>query len=418
MKIPGTIQKLLKKINGPNKKTIKRKFFRLLSLKMGIVAGGFILFLSVILVFVLSKSTSEVKAETGDPGKLKQADSLNLEQSLQLLNSLTSIDLKYHRDVQYYVNLYLNDRRPALERIQARSELYFPIIEEMLDKHSLPLELKYLAVVESGLNPLAKSKSGAVGLWQFLYNTCYLLDLKVNTYVDERRDVYKSTDAACRYLSYLYSTYNDWNLALAAYNGGPGEVRKAIERSGGITDYWELRPYLSKQAADYVPAFIAFNYLLTCNKATDLKPEKVVFRYYETDTLHLSSPASIFVIARELDMDPGELTYLNPVYTKDYIPAGNSSSTLVLPKKKVDDFFKKESLIYSKVPTKKNYRQLVAEAGLTDGRTCMLYIVKSGDFVHKLALEHNCTVENIRAWNNLDNNNLYPGQELKIWVKD
>ena len=152
------------------------------------------------------------------------------------------------------------------------SQLYFPIFDEALDRYSLPQELKYLTIVESGLNPLAVSKSGAVGLWQFLLNTSRLFDLEVTSYIDERRDPYKSTEAACRYLNYLNNTFHDWHLVLSSYNGGPGEVRKAIERSKGETDYWKLRPYLSEQAKNYVPAFIAAVYLMNFYKEHGIVP--------------------------------------------------------------------------------------------------------------------------------------------------
>ena len=202
---------------------------------------------------IITGEISSANQNTGEEG----SPNISYDYYIEKLNKQTPIDLVYNNDVRQYIDWFLKGRRNELITLLERSEKYFPLIEEIMDKYDLPLELKYMAVVESGLNPFAKSKSGAVGMWQFLYNTCTLVDLDVNSYIDERRDSYKSTEAACKYLRYLFDTFHDWNLVIASYNGGPGEVRKAMERSGGKTDYWEIRPYLSAQTSNYVPAFIA-----------------------------------------------------------------------------------------------------------------------------------------------------------------
>ena len=164
------------------------------------------------------------------------------EYRIAQLNTLSPVALDYNKEVRRYIDLFTGPRKADMANIIGLSKLYFPIFDEILDRYSLPYELKYLTIVESGLNPLAVSKSGAVGLWQFLLNTSRLFDLQVTSYIDERRDPWKSTEAACKYLNYLNNTFHDWHLVLSSYNGGPGEVRKAIERCKGETDYWKLRP--------------------------------------------------------------------------------------------------------------------------------------------------------------------------------
>ncbi len=237
------------------------------------------------------------------------------------LNRLSPVELVYNADVRRYIDLYTGPRREEMARIIGLSELYFPIFDEILDRHGLPLELKYLTVIESGLNPLATSKSGAVGLWQFLLNTGRLFDLEVTSMVDERCDPYKSTEAASRYLAYLYTTFHDWQLVLSSYNGGPGEVRKAIERCHGETDYWKLRPYLSNQAKNYVPAFVAAIYMLNFYKEHGIVPIKPDFDYFHTDTLHIRYAVSFSQVSSEIGLDIDHIRMLNPVYKRDYIPA-------------------------------------------------------------------------------------------------
>jgi len=188
------------------------------------------------------------------------------------LDSKTPIKLEYNDQVKAYIDVYVVKRREHLSRIIGRSQYFFPLFEEYLSKYNLPLELKYLAIVESALDPRARSSSGAMGLWQFLYQASRMFDLKVDSYMDERCDPLKSTIAACQYLDYLYRNLNDWQLALAAYNGGLGVVKKAIERSGGKKNFWELQPYLPAEVKAYVPAFIAVNYVMKYYRNYDIEP--------------------------------------------------------------------------------------------------------------------------------------------------
>lgn len=333
------------------------------------------------------------------------------------LNRLSPVELVYNADVRRYIDLYTGPRRAEMARIIGLSELYFPLFDEILDRHGLPLELKYLTIIESGLNPLATSKSGAVGLWQFLLNTGRLFDLEITSLVDERCDPYKSTEAASRYLAYLYTTFHDWQLVLSSYNGGPGEVRKAIERCHGETDYWKLRPYLSDQAKNYVPAFVAAIYMLNFYKEHGIVPVRPEFDYFHTDTLHIRYAVSFSQVSSEIGMDISQIRMLNPVYKRDYIPARNTYSLLVLPADKTSLYLKNEVNILGYTQPPADYNQLVASAGNTDGKTKIIHVVQAGEFTHKIAMMYNVTLENIRAWNHMAGNEVNVGQRLIIWIE-
>jgi membrane-bound lytic murein transglycosylase D len=338
------------------------------------------------------------------------------EYQLEVLNRQTPLELEFNSEVKYYIDQYLNERRVDLILILQRAQLFFPLIEEHFDRYGLPLELKYIAVLESGLNPFAKSTSGAVGLWQFLYNTCSLVDLKVNSYIDERRDPYKSTEAACRYLRYLYSTFNDWNLAMAAYNGGPRDVRNAIALSGGKTDYWELRPYLSEQAQNYVPKFIALNYVMNYYQKYGVQVSTPGYTFANTDTIHIQYAVSFAQISSVLKISVAALEKLNPVYIKKFIPDLAEPCVLILPSDLMVSYLKFENQIIAQTQKEPDYNSLLALAGSTENRTRVIHTVKPGEFFHKIALNYGCTVENLKAWNHLGDSPLYPGQSLAIWI--
>lgn len=334
------------------------------------------------------------------------------------LNRSSPVELVYNADVRRYIDLFTGPRKEEMARIIGLSELYFPIFDEILDRQGLPLELKYLTIIESGLNPLATSKSGAVGLWQFLLNTGRLFDLEVTSFVDERCDPYKSTEAASRYLAYLYNTFHDWQLVLSSYNGGPGEVRKAIERCHGETDYWKLRPYLSNQAKNYVPAFVAAIYMLNFYKEHGIVPVRPDFDYFHTDTLHIRYAVSFSQVSSEIGLDIAHIRLLNPVYKRDYIPARNTYSLLVLPADKTSDYLKNEVNILGFAKPPIDYNQLVTQAGNTAGKTKIIHVVQAGEFTHKIAMKYNVTLENIRAWNHLSGNEVNVGQKLEIWIEE
>ncbi|MGM0408972.1 MAG: lytic transglycosylase domain-containing protein, partial [Bacteroidota bacterium] len=275
--------------------------------------------------------------EEENPGnKKRKKDSIPIfpdlvyEYKIAELNNLTPIELEYNERVRRYIDVYTIERREHLSKIIGLAELYFPLFEEMLDKYNLPLELKYLAIVESALDPRAVSSSAAVGLWQFKINTSTMFDLEINSYIDERCDPYKSTEAACAYLQYLYRIYNDWQLALAAYNGGPGVVRNAIIRSGGKTNFWEIQPYLPDQTNGYVPAFIAVNYVMNHYTDHNIEPVRSQFIHLDIDTVKINEEISFKRISEFIDLPVETLQYLNPAYKLDYIPKLKEGATVVL----------------------------------------------------------------------------------------
>ena len=338
---------------------------------------------------------------------------LEYEYHITELNKSTPLDLTYNRYVRRYIEIFTIERREQVEKYIGLSQWYFPVFEECLLRYDLPLELKYLAVVESGLNPLARSPSDAIGLWQFLFHTAQMFDLQVTSYIDERSDVYKSTDAACRYLKYLYQTFGDWNLALAAYNGGPGELEKAIVRSGGKSEFWDLYPYITEAMRNYVPAFIAINYVFNHANRHQLASVPSPWQFYDLDTLHVRHSISFANIGKKIGMDENLLRQLNPCYRLGEIPEIGQDMPLVLPKEKILVFLESENKILS---AKKNNDITLPEK--QQGMTSISYAVKKGDFLHKIAIRYGCTVDDICRWNNLDNRILSTGTELIIWTRE
>ncbi len=370
---------------------------------------------------ILSQN-SYVHAYAYSPDKrdtaIKYYPEMYYEFRIEELDKTTPISLYYDSLVQHYIDLWLNKRRADLEKVIGLSEIYFPLFEEALDRHQLPLELKYLAIVESGLNPLAVSSSGAVGLWQLLLNAGKMFDLEINSYIDERSDPYKSTEAACRYLVYLNDVFNDWQLVLAAYNGGPGEIRKAIHGTKGNLDYKMLQPVLPEQTRNYVPSFIAVMYLLNNYQSHGVQPKKPLLTYAGTDSLYISYKVSFEQISQEIDISPGLLAFLNPQYKLKVIPESSSPMQLVLPSSYVPAYLAYQHRIYAGRSRKNDYFTLLQDAASTEGRTMVVHVVEKGEFFHKIAMNYNCTMEQLKAWNNLESNFLYPGQELKVWINE
>jgi membrane-bound lytic murein transglycosylase D len=358
-----------------------------------------------LLVFVLISISCHCLAQDKD---IPQFPEWMIQKRLDALNYQTPIQLDYNQSVQAYIDVYTIKRREHLATIISRSKLYFPLFEEYLDKYNLPLELKYLAVIESALDPRAKSKSGAKGLWQFLYHAGTMFDLNVSTYIDERNDPILATEAACKYLEYLYRNFNDWQLALAAYNGGVGVVKNAIERSGGKTNYWELRPYLPEQVRGYVPAFIAAYYSMVFHENYDIEALPAPYSFNDIDTVYIQRTTSFKQIADIIGIPVDDLSFLNPTYSKETIPVNNKPVNIFLPKKYIDDFVKKENLLYGKTLPEKN------NINLSD-REKTNHIVAKGEYFHKIAIQYQCTVEDIMRWNKLKTKDLYPGQILTVW---
>lgn len=336
---------------------------------------------------------------------------------MKRLNDLTPIQLDYKPVVRRFIEAYAVRHREKTGKIIERSELYFPIFEECLDKYNLPLELKYLSVIESALDPKARSRSGAMGLWQFMYNSCKMFDLKVTSYVDERMDPEKSTEAACRYLQYLHRIFGDWQLAIAAYNGGPGVVREAIQRSGGKTDFWEISPYLPQQTRNYVPIFIAANYILNYSSEHNIVAAPNQYPYFRVSPVNIKKSVLFKHVAAIIDVPIEEIKKLNPIYKRDIIPAGELPAQLVLPVEKIGLFIDNEEEIYAMKDQPKKYLELQKELSSTKGKYMIYHVVKAGEYFHKIAMNYSCTTHNIMEWNNMKNHDIYIGQRLKIWVK-
>ena len=299
----------------------------------------------------------------------------------------------------------------------SRAEYYFPLFEEHLDKYDLPLEIKYLAIVESALKPRAKSRVGATGLWQFMFATGKQFGLDVSSYVDERSDPIKSTEAASKYLASLYKIFGDWDLALAAYNSGPGNVSKAIRRSGGYKNYWNIRPNLPRETAGYLPAFLATMYIFEYAEEHGFNPKIPELTYIQTDTVRVKEMISLDQVSELLEVPMEELQFLNPSYKLDIIPhIKDENYTLRLPREKIGMFVSNEDSIYKFVRSEFAKREKPLPQ-FFDSDTKVRYRVKSGDFLGKIARRYGVRVSQIKSWNGLRSNNLRIGQRLTIYPR-
>ncbi|NNK20028.1 MAG: LysM peptidoglycan-binding domain-containing protein [Flavobacteriaceae bacterium] len=340
-----------------------------------------------------------------------------LKKRLKALDEKTPFNIAYNPSLESVIKSFLIRKKDLMERMLTTSQFYFPLFEQELDNHNIPLEIKYLAIVESALNPRAKSRVGATGLWQFMYSTGKMYDLDVSSYVDERSDPIKSTRAACQYLSKLYDIFGDWDLALAAYNSGPGNVNKAIRRSGGYTNYWNIRNNLPRETAGYLPAFLATMYLFEYAEEHGLKPVKVARPYFETDTVHVKRLITFDQISRMVDVSKEELTVLNPSYKLNIIPyIAEKNYTLRLPKKEIGKFVTNEDSIYAFVEQElKSKESVLPQFVKADSR--IRYRVKSGDYLGKIAERYGVRVSQIKNWNGLRSNTLRIGQRLTIYPR-
>ena len=294
-----------------------------------------------------------------------------------------------------------------------KARYYFPMFEEQLSIYDIPLEIKYLAIVESALKPRARSRVGAQGLWQFMYQTGKQYELNVSSYVDERQDPLRATEAACKYLSYLYKLYEDWDLALAAYNSGPGNVNKAIRRSGGQKNYWSLRNYLPRETAGYVPIFYATLYIFKYAEEHGIVPEKEVINHFETDTIHIKKQVTFEQINKYLDVDIEMLQFLNPQYKLDIIPYVKGKDYYIrLPLYNVGQFTSNESELYAFVEEEEKKREKALPKYVEENNR-ITYRVVSGDYLGKISNKYGVSVSSLKRWNGLRSNRLKIGQRLR-----
>ena len=338
-----------------------------------------------------------------------------LKKRLAILDAKTPFNIAYNPALESVIKHYLKSRKRSTETLINRSQYYFPMFEEVLDKHNLPLEIKYLAVVESALKAWAKSRVGATGLWQFMFSTGKQYGLEVSSYVDERCDPLRSTNAAAKYLASLYKTFGDWDLALAAYNSGPGNVTKAIRRSGGYQNYWNIRPFLPSETAGYLPAFLATFYLFEYADAHGFQVEKNQLPIIATDTIHVKQMITLDQVAEFTDTKIETLQHLNPSYKLDIIPVLETKTyTLRLPLAKIGEFVQNETQIYATAKAEFEAREKpLPQFFEIDSK--IRYIVKSGDYLGKIARKFRVRVSQIKKWNGLRTNDLKIGQRLTIY---
>ena len=340
-----------------------------------------------------------------------------LKVRLSKLNAKTPFNLAYNISLEKVINSYLQQRKKYYPALMAKAKYYFPIFEQYLDQYDIPLEMKYLAIVESALRPKIKSRVGATGLWQFMYGTGKEFDLKVSSYVDERQDPVKATIAACKYLSQLFTIFGDWDLALAAYNSGPGNVRKAIKRSGGYKNYWNIRPYLPRETAGYVPAFYATMYVFEYAEEHKIYSEIPAFFNFQTDTIQVKRTISFDQISEIIDIDEDVLTNLNPSYKLDVIPfIKDRNYAIRLPSNKIVEFLDKEKEIYALADADDAQREKPLPKYFEMDKR-IRYKVKSGDFLGKIANKFGVRVSDLKRWNSLKSSRLKIGQRLSVYPK-
>lgn len=342
---------------------------------------------------------------------------------LQKIPSL--VDLTYNKIIRRYIDVYSKKRRNNVEKMLGLSEYYFPIFDEIFDYYDVPNELKYMSIIESALNPRAYSRARAVGLWQFMYGTGKLYGLTINSYVDERRDPIKSTHAAARFIKQLHNIYGDWALAIAAYNCGPGNVNKAIRRSGGKKNFWEIYYYLPRETRGHVPAFIAATYIMHYYPEHNLTPRPTALPI-PSDTIMINEKLHLKQVSEVLDIPLTKLRDMNPQYRLDIIPGHQAPYSLRLPLDKVSDFISLEdsivayndSLFFNEENVVKapSYETQTRYEPPADKYAKLFYTIKSGDNLGYISEWYDVRISDLRIWNNIRHNMIRSGQKLVIYV--
>ena len=356
-----------------------------------------------------------------------------LKERLKAMDAKSPFNIEYNPGLENIIKSFLKNRKKSFERLMAISEYYFPMFEEAFAKKNVPLEIKYLAIVESALNPKAVSKMGATGLWQFMYQTGKQYNLKIDSYVDERSDPLKASEAAAQYMANMYTIFGDWDLVLASYNSGPGNVSKAIRRSGGQQNYWNIRKNLPQETQGYVPAFLATMYIYEYHKEHGIRPDRATIKHFATDTIMIKKQMSFAQISDLLDVPLTQLQVMNPSYKLNVVPFyGDKNHFLRLPKDKIAVFASNEDKIYAYVQREVDRRErpfqvtkaIVATDTLnyTQQRITLpktkYYIVRRGDNLSEIASKYDVTIADIKKWNKIRGNMVARGKSLKIFTSE
>lgn len=363
------------------------------------------------------------------------------KERLRLMDEKSPFHIDYNPQLENLVKNFLKNRKRSYERLMGLSHYYFPMFEEAMARHNVPLEIKYLAIVESALNSKAVSRMGATGLWQFMYQTGKQYGLRIDSYVDERSDAYKASDAAARYMAGMYKIFGDWELVLASYNSGAGNVTKAIRRSGGFQNFWNIKSKLPKETQGYVPAFLATMYIFEYHKEHGIVPQKPVANHLEVDTIAVKKNISFKQLSDLLDIPVPDLEFLNPSYKMKVVPyITGTTNFITLPKNKIAVFASNEDKIYAYVDYEESKREKrlapkqkkeailptapVEEALVQTTKTTQsnartkFHTVRPGDNLGAIASKYGVTVKEIKDWNNMRSTTLQSGKKLKIQVND
>lgn len=344
-----------------------------------------------------------------------------LKERLELLNQKTPFEIQYNPVLEKVIHSFLKHRKRSFERLLGLSQYYFPMFEDKLAQYDVPLEVKYLAIVESALNPEARSRVGATGLWQFMYATGKQYNLEVNSYVDERIDPLKSTKAAAHFLSDLYNMFGDWDLVLASYNAGPGNVSKAIRRSQGQKNYWNIRENLPRETQNYLPAFYATMYIFEYAKehglaASEFTPLDLI----QTDTISLKKMVSFEQLSNILDISEKEISFLNPTYKLKTVPyMQGKDNSIRLPIDKIGILTSNEDQIYTYLDlanSQKEQPDFSNESSLASSSSVnsKYHTIKRGESVGVIAKKYGISVSQLKSMNNLKSNLIYPGKKLVV----
>ena len=338
-----------------------------------------------------------------------------IKNRLERLNKKTPIELYFTPSVEKTIKRYLKTRVNFYKKNIEKINFYLPLFEEQLQNRKIPLEIKYLPIIESRLDPSAVSKVGATGLWQFMFYTALENGLTMNSYVDERMDPLKSTIAATLYLEKLYNIHNDWNLVLASYNAGPRTISRAKRKSGGYANYWNMRPFLPAETADYIPSFIATMYILEYAEEHGITLYKSKIPFLETEKIIVKEKIAFEHISSFFEYSTDSIIKLNPSYIHNIIP-GTSANELRLPSNLVDRFIQQEKEFYAFAKTEfDKMEKPLPDLYSIDSK--LVYKVKYGEFLGKIARNFGVKVSDIKRWNNLKNDNIKENQKLIIFPK-